>query len=1840
MEAINKAIFGTPNKVPHEQVYKVFQENKEQHYSHIIIFNGNDQTTLNLSEWFSEIEIADINLHNTQVTFSNNIIHSDDTIRTIKWKVLDAIKNATVSYPEIYLYAKQTHSIDLFDIYQKITQNDKYVFRSNMLAQLLQNLHIDSDIIASMPIQDEYTFETLFKYLPSQSYSINMPVGQKFASFTDFLYPADPYDNLSAVENPFKQTVDNNLITFENDLLLHYGKIDDNNLYLCLIGDVLPYTESIGMSDEYIIRLYYSVIANRDIITRQGVDENRYTFLDEDAKLRDNKEIVQYNADMDMLYKIYNERKSDLNVVNKGIKQIELIIHPETVVNLPLEVIFKNIHASKEVPCVKYNPGSRQENIYRLYCEEMTKAGNKKPVLKKSTITSLSKMSTQREILLYIVHEMTTELYLIISYNGNIRITGTFNSSISSDALDAFLKETVNGIIDNLNAFLQQTGYKINPFISTSHNLIEIINMDYAFEVGSVMSDMAFDKYLNCLTTVFEISKHSAAGPLIMNYKRVGNYKKMNAVQSMITHVYQTSNSERSVIEALILNFNMSDDDAAMEFAKYLNDFHQINGRYVNKTVDILENNGFSTVMQYLKTENKLITSITNVDNIGYIQALDIYIDSISRIMLSPSSTTVQMEAITRLCTDKRRTALTNDAEMIIPMVKPADGAPLIRSALLADDNEVSDEEDGDFIFFDEENEEDEDGEAEAKEEGEAEEPDEELGQEEEDMDGGAKKTAIVVKEKENTNIFYNKMRRLEPEIILSRKEGQFNAYSRTCPANVNRQPIILTNAEKERIDTDNRGAYGYAMRYGHSEDKAKQHWFICPRYWCMKTNMPLTEQQVKDKKCAPEDIQEFTGRSHIKDGKYVTHNPGLVKDAHPSHGVPCCFGKNWESEQLKTARIKYGVTPDDIDVPAGTEKKIDVDKKAKDDASSKLYITAFDKFVPKERWGFLPPSVQLFLDINYTDVITKKNAALIKTNVKTFLRYGVENNQQQSFVGCIADIYASVNRYKENNKPTPSIKEMREILAKAITLDMYLQYQNGSLVALFQPKKQRVSMDILAKYENTHFYNSLTPTNDAQMNFYEDTVASFERFLQYLRDDDAIIDHTYLWDIVTSANTQLFPSGLNLVLLQISDNDITDNVELICPTNSYASNMYDVRRETVIMLKHGAFYEPIYQYEIVEDAENVNEQGKTIRSNETYSHQLANPELKRVLNIIQNTMGKYCKPRASMPNVYQYKSNLIASRLTNLLTSNGYIIQYQIVNYRRKVIGIMIKDVSEREWSVFVPCFPSSILPNITVKYSDEVEWTTYLNTRDTLLQINSKSEQSILCKPMLKVIEDELIVGILTETNQFVQIDPPIPNVDDGIDVMYSSGYANSGYINADKQLATNSEEDPVRLDTIRNIKLEGQFYSAFRTALRIALSQHSNYEIRQKILSVIDGATQTAYRVALRKIEWLIRDLLNEQVTFATYKPSVLKNLMDITDIETTYNKSQYCLVAEDGTSCKVVIPKLNLITNAENDTVYFKRVSDELLRYKHVRLFVLEPKRYLNIGNSEYKLNEDELLLLQTLLDGDYFDNLIPIQANEYVKNITFDTADPAIHQKYSTEVSLKQQASSSDTDENARTFITECIKEIKPSVIGNDTSYWRRVFPSNSREIVFNGSANCTYYALIDIIHKHLNRYVPIQTIKRALWQKYSSYLDANKAKLLQVLQMQHGKRAMINRVIKNQVKFEDLIMSEEYYITDLDIWAIASHINLPILLFSHNPLKTLGLSVNWVILGGKTMTDNYYCIRSPTNTRTFPEYHLITPACKLMELNGFEQMINNPEYAENNLDFGTYLNTHNLRINE
>ena len=46
----------------------------------------------------------------------------------------------------------------------------------------------------------------------------------------------------------------------------------------------------------------------------------------------------------------------------------------------------------------------------------------------------------------------------------------------------------------------------------------------------------------------------------------------------------------------------------------------------------------------------------------------------------------------------------------------------------------------------------------------------------------------------------------------------------------------------------------------------------------------------------------------------------------------------------------------------------------------------------------------------------------------------------------------------------------------------------------------------------------------------------------------------------------------MNLVILQMTDQDITERVQLICPSNAYSRFEYDETKETVILLKQDNF--------------------------------------------------------------------------------------------------------------------------------------------------------------------------------------------------------------------------------------------------------------------------------------------------------------------------------------------------------------------------------------------------------------------------------------------------------------------------------------------------------------------------------------------------------------------------------------------------------------------------------------------------------------------------------------------
>ena len=86
-------------------------------------------------------------------------------------------------------------------------------------------------------------------------------------------------------------------------------------------------------------------------------------------------------------------------------------------------------------------------------------------------------------------------------------------------------------------------------------------------------------------------------------------------------------------------------------------------------------------------------------------------------------------------------------------------------------------------------------------------------------------------------------------------------------------------------------------------------------------------------------------------------------------------------------------------------------------------------QFLEKNKIGFLPISIQKFLQFDNNNCITKQAPNLLKTNNPCLLRYGVENSENQSFIACIADLYGTLIL---NNSKSISISEMKNIINSA----------------------------------------------------------------------------------------------------------------------------------------------------------------------------------------------------------------------------------------------------------------------------------------------------------------------------------------------------------------------------------------------------------------------------------------------------------------------------------------------------------------------------------------------------------------------------------------------------------------------------------------------------------------------------------------------------------------------------------------------------------------------------------------------------------------------------------------
>ncbi len=1864
---------------------------------------------------FSQEEMIFIREKNINVSFIEESIYPDDTIEVIKEKILQFC-GLKCSFSELYLFAQQKEYLNALQVFKMLTQNEKLVLTRERIVQYLLNIDtvksedvIHIDTLVDKPV---YTYDDIVSLgLDGLESLVCIPIGQKFMVLDKSIqYTVNPFSVL-AYDSFLEKYAQEITSTSNKNILMNVGigtSIRNNMIYVCLAEDVLNYSISKGFAQESTVKIYFPYLLEKKIFNLEQLQERKQELLLESERLI-NTSFEKNNEIVSLFYNLHSEKS--IKHIQEGTREVEFIIKPEVEFNLPLDIVFKLIHATREVPLIKYNPAKKQDKLYRLYCDKIATNGKKIPYLDKSVINRLAKtIGKTKRVSAYIEYRLaegTVPVVCDFENNGSIHVSAVFIKSHSLTELNTILQEAINPVIDVVKNYLSQNGYNMDIFKSLYEDNIEIINMDYVIYTP-ISKPIKLKNIMGCISTVFNVMSDDLKNGIVMRFKRVSNYNEMDSIDAFITEMLNREYNEEDIIEQLLSNYKMTQDKAQGKLAEFMSSLQVVQDAFQNRRLKIKNNPGFLTTIRQEQFNKNIIITITGINNITYLKTIPIYIDSFVTL------TQEVLKPFEKLCSSKPITNkpeegivdIVSNSEQLDKQMNIVAQELVFEDVMEVEEGANKDEELFD-LFFGEGAEDDVEDANELEEANEL---------EDESESGGGKPPKKKVEGEEtlelditgkrltHPNPFQDRMDKRDPNLFTTYKDENFKDYSRSCPWNFRRHPVILSDEEKAKIDAEHPGSYDADSAVKYGSDKDKQFWYICPRYWNLKDNTTLTEEEAKSgkygkiiplgsKKVGPgETIFEFNEDVYHKgkNGEYINLHPGFLKPSAQGKCLPCCF-KDWEGreqterrkicavdtkpnekievegedEELKDEgeELKYEgeelkdegeelkdegegegeelkgegeeLKGEEVDIKVSTPQETPKAKGKKGKVSDD-YIKGSDKFpLEYNRYGFLPLGIQKFLQTDNKKCQISLTNTNLKPNHVCMVRRGVEFSKSQSFIACISDIYTGINKLEQQ-----SIIEFKETLIKAIDIDLFMSLQNGNLINIFaQDELIGISgNDIdLNEFSESLLFKRSDKRGVREKNTLLKIAHAFTNFKEYLRDNTIEIDYTYLWDLLSQPNNKLFKRGLNLSIVEMSNNDVTNNVSLVCPTNHYATTFFDNYKDTVIVIKHEkefdnktySLYEPIYA---IED--------KKREFAVTYAFKLnALININETIELIKQSFSK-CAPYSSMPKVYEFKKNIFLERLVDLLDLKAYTVEKQVMNFNGKVIGVIAskkgtnnkgtnnKGINNKEsnYKGFIPCFPSAFIKHLDTGFiwMDEDYNDTYSNTMAFLNRVYKDLGGRIPCKPKIKVIEDELIVGIITETNQFIMLSEPVVDTfsNDGLTTIEDMGILKISSNEQDNKIETDSLVDIVsegiiegenvdieRITYVNNIRLESKFYNVFRNTVRMLLGQMRYRDIKEKLEGLVNS-DRILYLKKLKEVDLLLRELMRNSVEFTQIDKNLLSDFIknDIINCSTLSgdqcSSNKFCLEKNDG-SCALIIPNKNLINGTDNEIVYFGKLSDELIRYNRIKSFIFQPNVFLSFTHVKYNLRNDEIILLQSLLTQEYFEDLIVAPMNAYTKFNTYDTAQPLKTQTYQNIIVAGPTTSIEGSESSTTSIVGYMNKELscpEPTSIMITSHYWKPIFPEDSIEIIFHDKpAICTFDIILIILkNSKLSKY----DLKEILVEEYLQYYSEYKFEIIQALKMQ-GKNKISKKLINYQSTLQNIIMSEDYYTTNMDIWLLAKHFKLPIVFFTGTELIENGKKF---LVANASATDKYF-------------YFIHTPGMKIDVANSY-RMVAAPTYND------------------
>ena len=1507
-----------------KKLYHISNDNK---LKHIYIFSNND---INKDELFSENEKKIID--NVEISHIKINIYNDDTINIIKHKILNIDEFVDYSLKEFYFWRTEKNYLSNNEL--------SYYKKNSSFSEYFDNLknNMTNEKIES---KDEFIIE-------KKHYEILKPLNINYIPDDLYCHSVNPF--------LYKKSFIKSVETISNKLLTSNNLTNIDTIYFTTFEELITNDNIINM-----IELYFPLLSSYNINSIEDFSSKKNKVRSDNVS-SELVNIKNYNKYIDEIHNLYDDTKFINSLNNYGVTKINLQLNSQLNF-IPLNMLFKSIHAIEFIPLIKYNPSKSSEKIYRIYLNE-----NKSELSKKTTFLSLKditriqkKMATNKCISFYVPYkDGVVNSYIIYELyeTGNLNIFTEFSEFKTINDLNNLFKVEINKFISKLEEYLQQYGYILSRFDTINSNNIIINEFDLIYNFKYSKKTLLTKKNQKLLFPLYDYLDNGKKLPILF-MKRVELYDGIENI-------------------GIPVNFNFIDNNLNIVYSS-INNLNYVNllNIYTNILILLIKND--SDVIE--KLSKMKINNIESVDDTKIIIEDDdndeddeddedeIYDDFMKDNYDNDDIISLNNESVS---SDNK----IDTPESTIGSIGSTIGSigSTIGSIGSTIGSTIGSEISNDSL-----------------------------------SKGGSGKGKG---NKEHSNYWINRISRRDKALFDKFKYTGNQSYARTCQSSQNRQPVILTKEEKDNIDKLHPGSYGDSEyhKLEYSTDKDKPYYYICPKYWCMDDNVSLNINDVKKNDSGTltsNKCNNGEGKIHEFGIKYnfgVENEKKNEEFYYPTfksedYCLPCCSKKSPVIIDKKTKKVIGNKNENTKNkCLTGTsieEKKDDNEQEIKQGLKhvgrkKKILTTEMilqpDKIPLKEhRIGYLPIPIQKLLKI-------KNNFCKIsdKTDFDCLLRYGTDIKENQEFISCMSTIFSlSQSGDKSYYKNFIKYKSFKNLLVESIKIDDFISYQNGNLISLFKKTKYfkkeysitEINNFIDIEKKESKFYSLLSNNNENDMLLFRNSVISFYNYKTFLLSNESI-DYKFTWDLFSSPNKNIFPNGINIVIIDYhSEGNILD---IVCPVNYYINEKYDETKNTCIILKYNNIYEPIC----------------SMKYNRENDIQIIDPFFKLNTNKQKGIEDFLKLVKESYKKCIPYKLNNDEDNSDDKIINNinltfenikdsllkKYTIKNTVINLYTRTVGLILSDTRK---DFFIPCYPSKI--NFDYKFKYITDKDVFNNYDDTKEIFKNELIQNLQYKYQYDVISNNMITGVELINGLFVPIYPFVKSIKENKHVLRSHVHnIDNNWLHLDKYISDYyGVYDSKREIVIKKIKLENIFYNIFRNKVRLLLNKSINNELRKKI-EIIASQNMFMYKNKFKKISDLIKVLIKSNIkTTNIYNENYIKNI----DIDSVHNLG----IENKGDDFIFSIPKKNLVSDGINMNLYTERVTDEIIRFDTIKIFMFEPNTYLALTRENYKSNNSELLIPQSMINIESIKNILDnIKSNS--KLSSYDTTSSTLKLK--------------------------------------------------------------------------------------------------------------------------------------------------------------------------------------------------------------------------------------------------